>query len=53
MQPGLLLSMAQTPKTMAEWAQMCNTPYRKAVGSLMYTTLGMHPNIAFAIQSLS
>ena len=24
MQPGLLLSMSQTPKTTAEWAQMCD-----------------------------
>ena len=53
MQLGLLLSMAQTPKTTAEWALMCDTLYREAVGSLMYAVLGTHLDIAFAIQTLS
>jgi hypothetical protein len=53
MQPGLLLSMSQTPKTTAEWAQMRDTPYREAVGSLMYAALGTRPDIAFAVQTLS
>ena len=53
MQPGLLLSMCQTPKTTAEWAQMRDIPYREAIGSLMYAALGTRPDIAFAVQALS
>ena len=53
MQPGLLLSMAQTSKTTAEWALMRDTPYYEAIGSLMYAALGTRPGIAFAIQTLS
>jgi hypothetical protein len=53
MQPGLLLTMSQMPKTTAEWAQMCDTPYREAVGLLMYVALGTCPDIVFAIQMLS
>jgi hypothetical protein len=53
MQPGLLLSFSQTPKTTIEWARMRDTPYREAVGSLMYAALGTRPDIAFAVQSVS
>jgi hypothetical protein len=53
MQQGLILTMAHTPKTTAEWAQMRDTPYREAVGSLMYAALGTRPDIAFAVQSVS
>jgi hypothetical protein len=53
MQPGLLLYGSQTPKTTAEWAQMRDTPYREAIGSLMYAALGTHPDNVFAIQTLS
>jgi Reverse transcriptase (RNA-dependent DNA polymerase) len=53
MQPGLLLYGSQTPKTTAEWAQMHDTPYREAIGSLMYAALGTRPDIAFAVHTLS
>jgi hypothetical protein len=53
MQPGLLLTMSQMPKTTDEWAQMRDTPYHEAVGSLMYAALGTCPDITFAIHALT
>jgi hypothetical protein len=53
MQHGLLLYAASTPKTTTEWAAMRDTPYKEAVGSLMYAALGTRPDIAFAVQSVS
>ena len=32
---------------------MCDVPYHEAVGSLMYMALGTHPNIAYAVQTVS
>ena len=34
-------------------AQMKKVPYREAVGSLMYATVATHPDITFAISTLS
>ena len=53
MDTGSCLTTAQCPSTTAEFAQMCNVPYREAVGLLMYAALGMCPDIAFAIQTVS
>ena len=32
---------------------MCNIPYHEAVGSLMYASLGTHPDITYAVQTIS
>ena len=32
---------------------MGNIPYHEAVGSLMYASLGTHPNITYAVQTVS
>ena len=47
------LTTAQCPSTTAEFTQMRDVPYCEAVGLLMYAALGMCPNIAFAIQTIS
>ena len=47
------LSTDQCPKTTEEIAAMWNIPYRRAVGSLMYASLGTCPDITFAITCLS
>jgi hypothetical protein len=53
METNLCLSSSQSPSTTAEFAQMRNTPYHEAVGSLMYASLGTHPDISFAVQTVS
>jgi hypothetical protein len=47
------LSAAQSPKTPEDVASMRNIPYREAVGSLMYASLGTRPDITFAVTRLS
>ena len=43
----------QSPSTMEELAAMKHVPYHEAVGSLMYTTLGTHPDICYTVQTVS
>jgi hypothetical protein len=53
METHIKLSTFQSPATTAEFAQMRDVPYHEAVGSLMYASLGTHPDISFTIQTLS
>jgi hypothetical protein len=53
METSIHLSTSQSPATTAEFAQMCDVPYHKAVGSLMYASLGTRPNISFTVQTVS
>ena len=53
MDTNIRLTTAQSPSTTAEFPQMCDIPYREAVGSLMYAALGTRPDIAFAVQTVS
>ncbi|PIL23016.1 hypothetical protein GSI_14323 [Ganoderma sinense ZZ0214-1] len=53
MDPHVQLSAEQSPKTMAEVAGMRNVPYREAVGSLQYASLGTRPDITYAVSVLS
>ncbi|CAA7264973.1 unnamed protein product [Cyclocybe aegerita] len=53
MDPNVRLSSAQSPSTTVEIAKMANILYHKAVGSLMYTSLGTRPDITFAVQTVS
>jgi hypothetical protein len=52
METHIKLSTFESPATTAEFAQMRDVPYHKAVRSLMYASLGTHPDISFAIQTL-
>jgi Reverse transcriptase (RNA-dependent DNA polymerase) len=47
------LSTSQSPATTAKFAQMCDVLYHEAVGSLMYASLRMHPDISFTVQTVS
>lgn len=53
MEPAVHLSATQSPQTAAEAAEMRDVPYREAVGSLMYASLGTRPDITYAVSILS
>ena len=53
MNPAARLTSAQSPSTTEEITAMQNVPYHEAVGSLMYATLNTHPDICFAVQTVS
>jgi len=50
---NIKLSADQSPKTPKDVAAMRNIPYRQAIGSLMYASLGTRPDITFAVTRLS
>jgi Reverse transcriptase (RNA-dependent DNA polymerase) len=51
--PHHKLSLSQSPSTPRQSGDMCNVPYREAIGSLMYTALGTCPDISFAVSFLA
>jgi hypothetical protein len=53
MEPSTRLHSGQSPSTGAEYAAMRHIPYREAVGSLMYTSLGTRPDISYAVTTIS
>jgi len=53
MVPGALLTKDHAPKNPQEEARMKKTPYREAIGSLMYLAVATRPNISFAVSALS
>ena len=53
MVPGVVYSKNDFPSSPNKAACMQCTPYRQAIGSLMYLAIAMHPNIAFAVLILS
>jgi hypothetical protein len=53
MDPNVILSASQSPSTPEEVAAMRHIPFREAIGSLMYASLGTRPDITFAVSRLS
>ena len=53
MEPHIKLTNTQSPSTGAEYAAMQHIPYREAVSLLMYAALGTHPDISYAISTVS
>jgi len=53
MAPGAIFSKDQCPIDAQEIEYMCKVPYREAIGSLMYLAVSTHPDLSFAIMTLS
>lgn len=53
MDHNLQFSKSQCPESAADVARMKRTPYRRAVGSLMYAATGTRPDIAFAVSTMA
>ena len=53
MAPGVSYSKKDSPTSPDEAVCMKNTPYREAIDSLMYAAVAMHPDITFAVSTLS
>jgi len=53
MEPITKLHSRQSPSTGADYAAMRHVPYREAVGSLMYASLGTRPDISYAVTTVS
>jgi hypothetical protein len=53
MDPHAQPSHNQAPMITQEYALICDKPYHRAIGSLMYLAAGMCPNIAYTMQTLS
>ncbi len=53
MDPNISFSKNDCPTTPDEVARMRRIPYREAIGSLMYASVGTRPDISFAVSTLS
>ena len=53
MAPGANYSKKDSPTSPTEMARMRKVPYREAIGSLMYASIGTRPDITFAVSTLS
>jgi hypothetical protein len=53
MDPNIPLMKAQSPESLADIAKMKHIPYREAVGSLMYASMGTRPDITFAVSTVA
>ena len=53
MEPHIKLTNAQSPSTGAEYVSMQHIPYCEAIGLLMYAALSTHPDISYAVSTVS
>ena len=47
------LTTEEAPTSAAEHTIMCDMPYCKAIGALNWAALATHPNIAFAVVTIT
>jgi hypothetical protein len=50
---GVVLTKKDSPTTDKDKQEMANIPYRGIIGSLLYSSLGTRPDIAYAVAALS
>jgi len=53
METGVVLTKDEDHPTGTELKISEYTPYQRAIGSLMYAAMSMHPDITFAVSMLS
>jgi len=53
LEPSVPLLKSQSPTALTSIARMKNVPYREAVGSLMYASMGTRPDITFATSTVA
>ena len=53
MVPGIIYSRNDCPSDPTEIDRMKKTPYREAIGSLMYASVATRPDITYAVSALS
>jgi hypothetical protein len=53
MVPNMIYSKEDCPVDASHTTHMKKMPYREAIGSLMYASIATHPDITFAISTLS
>ena len=53
MTPSVSYSKDDSPASQQDAAKMQKVPYCEAIGSLMYASVATHPDIAFAVSTLS
>jgi len=53
MVPGATYSWEDAPDNLTDTVKMGKTPYWEAIRSLMYASIATHPDIAFAVSTLS
>jgi hypothetical protein len=51
--PNISYSTKDAPTDKTEAVRMANTPYRQAIGSLMYVAVATRPDISYAVSTLS
>ena len=51
--PSITLSKSMCPNTQEERDEMANVPYRQAVGTLLWLSLGTRPDICYAVSQVA
>jgi len=51
--PSITLSKSMSPTTQEERDEMANIPYRQAVGTLLWLSLGTRPDICYAVSQVA
>jgi hypothetical protein len=51
--PSITLSKSMSPTTQEERDEMANVPYRQAVGTLLWLSLGTRPDICYAVSQVA
>ena len=51
--PNVILSKSMSPQSLAEAGEMKSVPYREAVGTLLWLSLGTRPDICYSVSQVA